>query len=83
MTFMYRLTLDCSHFLLHGPVKRAVYFYVGESAVCQICSPTRNIIIKASSGEGDWVHPTRTIVNVEEVPGELQLQDGVKLIDPK
>lgn len=71
MTLMYRLTLDCAHFMLHGPVPTDPHIYVGDPAVCTICSPIRNIIIDAASGKGDWVYPTRTIVNVEEVPSDL------------
>jgi hypothetical protein len=67
MTFMYRITLDCAHFFLHGPAKNIANFYIGEAAVCLICPPLRNIIKEASEDGGDWVYPTRTIVNVEEI----------------
>lgn len=65
--FAYRVTLDCSHLFLHGPVPLAVTFYIGEAAVCTICSPTRSIIKDAAEGKGDWTYPTRIIVNVEEI----------------
>lgn len=71
MTFMYRLTLDCAHFMLHGPGKQAAQIFVGDPAVCQICFPIKNTIAEAASGKGDWVYPTRTIVNVEKVPDNL------------
>lgn len=67
MTFMYRLQLDCAHFILHGPEKDVAYFHVGEDAVCQICPPI------PGSGWGK-VYPSRRIVNVQEIPQELQFR---------
>lgn len=70
MTLMYRLTLDCAHFILHGPAHESVRFYVGESAVCLICPPTKMMLFDDDRGA---VAPTRRVVNVEQVPEDLQL----------
>lgn len=67
MTLMYRLTLDCGHFILHGPTHEGVRFYVGEDALCLICPPSKLLFDNRGA-----VAPTRRVVNVEQIPEDLQ-----------